>query len=133
LGAMIASAAEFHRLRTSNQPEEYRRAAIEAADEAVWLDIITNYPDMRFWVAQNKTVPLGILRLLARDRDPEVRIMMAMKRKLDLELFDLLSRDQDPAVRRRIALNPKVPLQVLNRLAGDEETFVANAAIERLA
>jgi hypothetical protein len=130
---MIASAAEFHRLRTSNQPEEYRRAAIEAADEAVWLDIITNYPDMCFWVAQNKTVPLSILRLLARDKDSEVRIMMAMKRKLDLELFNLLSRDQDPAVRRRIALNPKVPLEVLNRLAGDEETFVANAAIERLA
>jgi NurA-like 5'-3' nuclease len=130
---MIASAAEFHRLRTSNQPEGYRRAAIEAADEAVWLDVIASYPDMRFWVAQNKTVPLSILRLLARDKDSEVRIMMAMKRKLDLELFDLLSRDQDPAVRHSIALNLNVPLKVLNRLAGDEETFVANAAIERLA
>jgi hypothetical protein len=130
--SMIRSADEFQRLRTSSKPEEYGRAATEAADEAVWLDVLEKYPDMRFWVAQNKTVPLGVLRLLASDEDPRVRSMVAMKRTLDPEAFALLVRDEDVRVRHRVACNPKAPTEVLHQLSKDVDRYVAAAATERL-
>ena len=129
---MISSADEFCRLRTSSKPEEYERAARDSADEAVWLNIIERYADMRVWVAQNKTVPLSILKLLATDEDERVRSMVAGKRKLDEETFALLAQDPNAGVRHRIACNAKTPPEVLRRLSRDEEQFVTAAALERL-
>lgn len=54
---MIESADEFVRLRTSADPAEYQRAARDDATERTWRDVIARFPEMRFWVAQNKTVP----------------------------------------------------------------------------
>ncbi len=130
---MIKSAEEFHRLRTSSKSEEYGRAANEPSDETVWLDVTKRYPDMRFWVAQNKTVPLSILKLLASDDDGHVRSMVAAKRKLDLDTFALLARDADAGVRHQVACNAKTPSDVLRDLSQDEEPFVASAALEGLA
>ena len=76
---MIDSAAEFVRLRTSENADEYHRAAHEAASAETWLAIIDRYPDMRVWVAQNKTVPLDILGLLRHDPDERVRSMVRAK------------------------------------------------------
>jgi hypothetical protein len=76
---MIESAEEFVRLRTSEDPPEYRRAAHEEAPESVWFEVIDQFPDMRFWVAQNKTVPLAVLELLRHDTDPKVRSMVRAK------------------------------------------------------
>ena len=70
---MIESAEEFVRLRGSEVPEEYLRAAQDSAEVQVWLDIIQRYPDMRFWVAQNKTVPVPVLEVLRNDEDQRVR------------------------------------------------------------
>ncbi|MGO4249462.1 hypothetical protein AB4Y87_19790 [Paenarthrobacter sp. RAF54_2] len=81
---MIQSAAEFVRLRSSEDPAEYHRAAHEEADVSVWLDVIDKYPDMRFWVAHNKTVPLEILELLASDPDVRVRSFVATKERSTL-------------------------------------------------
>lgn len=128
---MIGSADEFYRLRTSDDLEEQRRASLEPADERVWIDIVERYPDLRRWVAHNKTVPLSILGMLATDRDPEVRSAVAMKRKLDREMFELLARDSEPSVRCRLAWNRKSPADLLAKLAADPEDFVANAARER--
>ncbi|GAB1644409.1 hypothetical protein [Krasilnikovia sp. MM14-A1259] len=77
---MIESADEFVRLRTSEDPAEYRRAANEPAAEAIWREVIDRFPQMRFWVAQNKTVPLSILEVLRRDPDERVRSMVRAKR-----------------------------------------------------
>jgi hypothetical protein len=129
---MITSADEFRRLRTSSKPEEQARAASEEAPEGVWREVIQTDPEMRPWVAQNKTVPLIILRMLASDEDQRVRNMVAMKRKLDAELFALLATDEDAAVRHTIACNRSAPREVLTRLSKDEEQFVARAATERL-
>ncbi len=68
------------RLRTSWVPEEYRRAAADEAPVEVWTQIIERYPDMRFWVAQNKTVPLAILEMLRHDPDRRVQWMVRSKR-----------------------------------------------------
>lgn len=66
---VLESAEEFIRLRYSEDPDDYYRAAHEQASTEVWLDVIQGYPDARFWVAQNKTVPADVLSVLARDPD----------------------------------------------------------------
>ncbi len=53
---MIESPEEFVRLRTSKDPDQYRRAAHETAPPEVWLAIIEKFPEMRQWVAHNKTI-----------------------------------------------------------------------------
>lgn len=129
---MINSAEEFVHLRSSELPEEYWRAAHEEAPEAVWLDVIARFPDMRKWVAHNKTVPLSMLEILARDADVAVRCMVAAKRKLSPALFDLLSQDSEGRVRSSIANNRKVPMHILKRLADDPEAFIREGALKRL-
>ena len=55
----IESAEEFIRLRTSEDEAEYRRAASEEAPDQVWAALIEQHPEVRFWVAQNKTSPFA--------------------------------------------------------------------------
>lgn len=66
---MIESADEFVRLRTSQDRAEYHRAAHDEATEATWIEVLERFPDMRVWVAHNKTVPLTILERLRHDSD----------------------------------------------------------------
>jgi len=95
---MIQSAEEFVRLRSSSDAKEYARAAHEDAPDHVWQEVIDHHPEMRMWVAQNKTVPLWALKLLAVDRDPDVRLMVAMKRKLPVEVLASMTDDVSSAV-----------------------------------
>jgi hypothetical protein len=129
---VISTAEEFVRLRESEIEAEYQRAAHEPAPVAVWLEVIAKYPTMRSWVALNKTVPLEILEVLAKDSDADVRFTVALKRKLSPELFELLARDPSESVRERIACNAKAPLHVLEKLAKDEVAFVAEAAEKKV-
>lgn len=78
--SVIDSAEEFVRLRTSDDPAEYDRAARDEASEGTWREVIERFPDMRFWVAQNKTVPLSVLEVLRHDPDENVRHMVTSKR-----------------------------------------------------
>lgn len=128
---MIDSAEEFVRLRTSDLPAEYEQAAYDSAPLDVWRDVVRRYPEMRTWVAVNKTVPVEILSILARDDAVDVRFMVATKRKLTPELFDLLSRDSDETVRVRIVYNRKTPIEILNRLADDASELVRDAISSR--
>lgn len=125
---MMHSAEEFVSLRTSDDRLMYERASTEQASVETWTEVIIRFPEMRKWVAHNKTVPLEILRVLARDADPSVRSSVADKRKLDRELFDGLSRDPDESVRARIAWNKKTPADIIERLTRDELPFVRDAA-----
>ncbi|WP_080966508.1 hypothetical protein [Variovorax paradoxus] len=124
---MIESAEEFSRLRLSSLKEEYDRAAHEEASVAVWIDVIENYPELRQWVAHNKTVPLEILKYLVENH-PGTNLFVADKRKLSPELFDILSRDENYLVRERIAINAKTPLHILEKLSKDSTEDVAQAA-----
>ena len=127
LGMAIRSADEFVRLRTSDVEQEYWRAAHEEARIEVWFDVVARYPQMRTWVAHNKTVPIEILIQLATDPDPAVRSAVADKRKLTIDLFRLLAADHDESVGARIAYNRKVPTDVLEQLASDPAKIVREA------
>ncbi len=131
-GTMITSAEEFIELRNSDDSEEYKRAAYESAAEDVWLDVIRHYPDMRFWVAHNKTVPTSILAILADDPDTNVRSMVASKRKASPAILGKLARDPDTGVRHSVACNAKAPEWILEALSDDTQQFVAETARERL-
>lgn len=76
---MINSAEEFVRLRLSDNMEEYLKAAWDEAPFEVWLQVIETYPEMREWVAHNKSIPIEIKEILADDADERVRFNVATK------------------------------------------------------
>jgi hypothetical protein len=129
---MINSAEEFVALRTSDIPEEYLRAATEPTPIDVWQEIIDRFPEMKTWVAHNKTVPVEILEILARDPDARVRTWVAMKNKMPKHLFLLLAEDEDSGVRRRIAYNKNVPLEIALKLAENPANLVSPDRIRSL-
>lgn len=114
---MITSAEEFVRLRTSEDPEDYQRSAHEEAEISVWQSVLDAYPEMAFWVAQNKTIQYEILESLSSHQDSKVRHMVASKGKLREPLLIALSQDSDGAVRQRVAMHKKATLRVLRSLA----------------
>jgi hypothetical protein len=117
---MIETANEFVLLRTSEDIELYQRAANEPATEDIWQEIIKKHPDMRVWVARNKTVPLSILEILSYDENADVRYAVAMKRKSSQDILQRLAQDPDESVRLRVALNPKTSKAVLEQLPSDQ-------------
>lgn len=130
---VIESADEFFRLRRSTDPGEYGRAALDEASIETWQEVIRRFPEMRQWVAHNKTVPIEVLAVLAADVDSRVRSAVADKRKLTLDLFRLLAADPDDGVRMRVAYNRKVPDEVLRGLVSDPAALVREAAQGSLA
>jgi hypothetical protein len=130
---VILSAEEFARLRQSDVPAEYQRAGTEEAPIEVWLAVISQFPDLREWVAHNKTVPLSVLELLSKDPEPKVRSAVASKRKLSPKLQQVLAKDVDPSVRERLACNAKCTAEVLQMLATDIEGHVRAAASKSLS
>ena len=129
---MIATAEEFIRLRVSEVPDEYRRAAHEEAPDAVWRELVASHPKMRAWVAHNKTVPVAILELLHTDSSADVRSTVARKRKLPEHVQQVLASDPNASVRHALACNAKATSSVLQKLEVDEELFVREAARKRL-
>jgi hypothetical protein len=130
---LIASAEEFVELRNSEHPASQRRAAREEADVDVWLDVIAKYPEMRRWVAHNKTVPASILQQLATDPDAVVRWAVAGKRKLSSAVLQRLAHDPDDSVRVRVARHRSAPAEMLEMLAQDESWVVREAAIANIS
>jgi len=130
---MINSATEFILLRESTVVEEYTRAATDDAPLEVWLELVHAHPDMRFWVAQNKTVPTEILEILAKDDDARVRSMVASKRKTSRGLLTGLTADPHDSVRHSVVRNPAAPLEALRLLADDSWETIRRVATERMA
>lgn len=129
---MIESAEEFVKLRTSEDPQEYHRAANEEAELSVWEDVITNYPNMREWVAHNKTIPDSIIRKLSSDLNSKVRYMLASKRKTPGDVKEALSKDEDESVRMAIANNKKTSKKILEGMMCDEWENIVEVVQRRL-
>lgn len=129
---MILSAEEFVRLRESEDPSEYIRSGVDTAELSVWLDIIYKYPEMKVWVARNRTVPPEIIRLLAKDNDPLVRGSISRKYPLEDDLYHDLSRDIDEGIRAGLTYNKKIPIDILKYMSeNDPSEFVKEVALEK--
>lgn len=133
LTAVIKSAGEFVKLRTSEDPDDYHRAASEQAPLDVWWDVVDQFPEMRMWVAHNKTVPVEILEALARDSDARVRWHVASKNRLPAALLERLAADPDEFVRRRVVRHKHASVAVLQLLGKDESEGIRATALERLS
>jgi hypothetical protein len=122
-GVVIESAEEFVRLRTSADHDEYWRAAHDEAAEATWRDVIVRFPEMRFWGAQNKTVPLGILEDLRNDPGKRVGSMVRAKCSWRRAHPDDAKRLGDPgsrsAIRTRRVVRAIVPPPATSVSASD--------------
>ncbi|MDD5369484.1 MAG: hypothetical protein PHQ40_10380, partial [Anaerolineaceae bacterium] len=129
---MIKSSEEFAQLRTSSNPSDHHRASQEPASDAVWFEIIKNYPEMRAWVAQNKTISSEVLDMLSQDPSAEVRSLVAMKRKLPERIQLLLAADPDEGVRSRLVYNDKATKRVLEILSRDAKPSIRERASERV-
>ena len=129
---MIRSASEFLALRSSRITEEYWRAAHDTASEEVWIELIEKYPDMRFWVAHNRTIPLRIIKMLSEDKDTNVRCRIADKHTTDPSILLALVHDREASVRMRVALNKKTPAHILRGLLNDEWDSIVAVAQKRL-
>jgi hypothetical protein len=88
LERMLLIAEEFVCLGSSSNRVHYLRAAMKKLPTVSGLGAASR---LRFWVAQNETVPVSMLQLLAADADSNVRLTVAAKNKLIPELFELLS------------------------------------------
>lgn len=129
---MIESAYEFYRLRKSSIQSEYYRAAHDEAPLEIWLEVMKNYPDMKFWVAHNKTVPVEILKILATDDDVRVRAMVAQKRKLPERLQLKLAKDPDYSVRQSLVYNAMITKKTLDMLLQDPEMEIRKLAKNKI-
>jgi hypothetical protein len=129
---MIQSAAQFIALRSSSIREEYHQAAHDSAPIAVWLQIIEQYPEMRKWVAHNKTVPIAVLEILAQDLDPKVRSTVAAKRKAGQSILQQLAQDPNESVRMKVAINAKTSSGILRQLLNDPWEQIVEIVKERL-
>jgi hypothetical protein len=128
---MITSAEEFVVLRTSEDPNEYHRAAHESASIEIWKDVIARFPDMREWVVHNKTVPVEILEMLATDPDNRVRSAVLRKNKITPAMLDILSRDADEDIRARVARHPRTRPETVEALLCDPSHWVRSSIAAR--
>ena len=128
----IKSADEFLQLRTSDDPVEYRRAANSPATDEVWLDVIERFPEMREWVAHNKTISQEIIEKLSVDESARVRYTIAQKRKVPEHVLRRLAVDNDDGVRLAVARHPKAPHALLTEMLQDDWEEVRLVAKRRL-
>jgi hypothetical protein len=130
--AIITSAEEFVRLRSSQDPKEYHLAAWGEATDEVWLEVIKKYPDYVQWVAHNKSISLNIVRLLSTHPDWRVRSSIAEKRKTPPDVLRALAKDEDDSVRMRVVYNAKTPQEILEFLLNDPWENIREKAQQRL-
>ncbi|MFF7160707.1 hypothetical protein ACFZBP_04805 [Streptomyces sp. NPDC008086] len=129
---MIESAEEFIRLRESGDGGDYQRLKKEEAPAEVWRELVAHHPDMRFWVAFNRTVPADVLRQLAKDADWRVRDKVAGRRDTPPDVLGELARDAHDAVVSSVAGNPSTPDDALRVLAAHPWDQVSDTARKRL-
>lgn len=130
---MIETVAEFIRLVESDDPDEIRRSAWEDALPKVWKLLVEDYPEMRFWVAHNRTVPEQILRILAVDPEWRVRHRVASRRSCPSGILELLSNDTHDSIASLVAGHPNVPSSALRRLEKYPWGQVSEKATRQLA
>ena len=129
----IESAEEFRRLRLSKIKEEYERSAWAPAPDAVWAEVIDRWPELRVWVAHNRSIPAHVIERLAADPDADVRNRIAEKHALAPAVLERLLEDPEPGVRLTAARNQAAPLERIHRmLAAARDPWTRRQLTERL-
>jgi pentose-5-phosphate-3-epimerase len=84
-------------------------------------------PQLRGWIAQNPSITVDMIGVLARDASPKVRLAIAYNPSTPSSVLEKLSFDTEVEVRRAVANNAKTPGNVLEMLVKDWQcsTFVA--------
>ncbi|MEU8222521.1 hypothetical protein [Kribbella sp. NPDC048915] len=126
---MIGSADEFVGLRRSWDGTDWQRIKRDEAPLEVWLEIVREHPDMRFWVAFNRTLPAEVVRLLSQDSDWRVRARIASRKDAPGDVLAALSADPHDAVAASVAGNPGTPDDALTRLTGHHWDQVRSKAL----
>ncbi|WP_157632081.1 hypothetical protein [Variovorax sp. CF313] len=125
---MIETAQEFVFLCCSKNDSDIARSLSEEASLDVWKDLIFNFKSHQIDVAQNRTIPSEVMRILAAQGDEVVRSILAEKRRLPPDLFDLLSKDPSSLVRKKVAANKKTSIDIVRGLVDDVDEEVARVA-----
>lgn len=88
--------------------------------------MLTKFPDLAYWVAHNKKIPIEILYKLALDQDMKVREMVARKRKVDKKLLDILKNDKSESVRYALLCNTKLSIESKNEVNTSDSEWLTN-------
>jgi len=129
---MIGSVEEFVSLRASGDAGDFRRIKQEEAPLGVWYDIVENHPDMRFWVAFNRTIPAEVMRILACDPDWRVRDKVASRKDTPGDILELLSGDLHEAVLSSVAGNSGTPVAALRDLSRHPWSQIREKSLRQL-
>lgn len=129
---MVRTAEGFKQLSESEVYEEYNRATQEEASIEVWKEVLRKYPELAFWVVQNKTIQIEILKELATNPDSNVRCMVARKRKITNEIFDLLKVDKEESVQHALICNTKIPMEQKLTIRTDHSEWLKNELNEKI-
>lgn len=130
---MITSVDEFLSLCASGKLVDINRSLQDEASIEIWMELVSNFSPHQIDVAQNRTIPPEIMRILATQGDEVVRTILAEKRKLPVDIFGLLANDSSELVRKKIAANQKTPIEIVENLANDENEDVSRVAKFRLS
>ncbi|GAA1848245.1 hypothetical protein [Myceligenerans crystallogenes] len=109
------------------------------AETSIWIEFIEQYPDLDFWVANNRTIGVAELRRLAVSATWQTRHRVAGKRRTRSgqvpcppDLLEKLAHDPCDAVVHTVANNPGTPLATLQFLSRHRWDEVQTAAIRQL-
>jgi len=129
---VIGTVGEFIQFASSEVDVERRRAALEDAPLDVWMNLVTHHPKYRFAVAQNKTIPDEVIRLLAGDSDWRVRQCVASKRRCPPDVLALLATDENESIASTVASHPNTPPEALLMLANHSWGAIREKVAQRL-
>ncbi|MDJ0581254.1 HEAT repeat domain-containing protein [Crocosphaera sp.] len=77
-------------------------------------------------LACNRTTPVKLLKILARDSDSNVRLEVVKNPNIPVSLLEILARDSDSNVRLEVVKNPNIPVSLLEILAYDYDPLVCD-------
>ncbi len=111
--------AKITAVRSPKTPIHILEQLAKDADESI-----------RSIVLENSNLPLSSHLKLTQDASVNVRANLASHRKnrtVPIQVLEILARDNSSRVRTQVASNPDTPIEILNQLAFDSDSEVLNA------
>jgi hypothetical protein len=113
-------------------PDPAQIRSLQAVDDAVWWELLANWPELAVWVAANRSIPPAVVACLAAHPRTQVRAAIASNAQIDEALMLQLAHDKSDLVRMRIACNAQASRAVLAALVADSCVVVSKHAEARL-